>query len=416
MHTGKRIAVIGGGIAGISASYILQNRYYVSLFERAPKLGGHTNTHRIVEPSGREVFVDSGFIVFNERNYPNFSRFLSELKVDSQESNMSFSYHAPNSDFYYAGIDLDGLFAQRKNLLRGSFWKMLRDIPKFYSEGENFLAKGNEESLEDFLKNRGFSTEFINNYLIPMGAAIWSTPHEEMMKFPAASFLNFWKNHGLLSLINRPQWKTIAGGSHRYVHQFEQQFRGAIYKNAQISDLDRSSKHIRFKMNGESFEFDALVVAVHADQVLGLLDDADSVEKKLFSIWSYSKNPTVLHFDSSVLPPKKSAWASWNYTELSPSKVSVSYYMNRLQRLQSSREYCVSLNWPDKLLNQKRILEKIEYEHPTYSTESVKTQNSIRELSGHKNTYYCGSYLGHGFHEDAFRSSVDMAKKLGVYW
>lgn len=412
----QRIAILGAGVAGISAAHILQNKFEVWLFEKDTRLGGHTHTHQVTGVQGQTHFIDSGFIVFNERNYPNFVKFLQDLEVETQASNMSFSFDSPTRDFFYAGTNLNGLFAQRKNLFRKDFWRCFSEVPRFFSVGSKVLEEENGSiSLGELLTSHNFKREFIDLYLLPMGAAIWSTPANEMLKFPALSFLKFWKNHGLLNLLNRPQWRTVTGGSHQYVHKFESRFKGKILKGASIQKIQRSAEKVSVFLESNSFVFDKIIFATHANQILPLLADPSEEETNALGVWRYKKNPTVLHSDRSVLPAKKRAWASWNYREFSKDRIAVSYHMNRLQSISSNIDYCVSLNWPEQIPSSK-IIAQMNYEHPLYDRASVAAQNSIKKLNGQNRTYFCGSYLGSGFHEDAVRSSVETAKSLGVIW
>jgi predicted NAD/FAD-binding protein len=384
-------------------------------------LGGHTHTIEVPQADQSPLGVDTGFIVFNDRNYPHFVKFLEELRVPSQPSNMSFSYHSPSKDFYYAGINFDSLFAQRRNFFRAEIWRMLCEIPRFYGIGSQLLSESSELSptLGELLKKHRFNEEFKSLYLLPMSAAIWSTPVDEILEYPAISFLKFWKNHGLLSLIRRPQWRVVQGGSAQYIKRFREVFKGRILSSSRVTQVTRSSSRVRLQYDDQSLDFDQVVFAIHADQVLPILLDATEHEKKLFSCWRYQRNTTLLHTDERVLPPHRKAWASWNYREFESSRLAVTYYMNRLQNLQTKKTYCVSLNWPEtgpEAIDEGKILKRILYEHPTYTSEALATQQAIADLSGSHRTHFCGSYLGHGFHEDAIRSSAFMARKLGVWW
>lgn len=411
----KRVAVIGAGVAGVMAAHLLQRRYDVTLIEKSEQIGGHTHTVEVQEDS-RKIAVDTGFIVFNERNYPLFSKFLSELGVPSQKSNMSFSFFSEKKRLFYAGINFFSLFAQKINFIRPTFWAMLLEIPRFYVLGKRLLSSESAapESLADFLKRHRFSKHFIENYLIPMGAAIWSTPHAKMLEFPAKTFIRFFDNHGLLSLLNRPQWRTILGGSHQYLKAFQRSFRGRILRNFHVQKIHRTPNQIRVSSNSGDLSFDYVVFAVHADQVLPLIE-ASPEEQNLFSLWNYNHNPTWLHSDDRLIPKKKSWRASWNYQESAGGGLMLTYYMNRLQNLNTPNAYCVSLH-AEGQVNPVKVIRTIDYEHPEYTLATLHSQEAIKRLNGSNSTYYCGSYLGFGFHEDAVRSSVEVARQLGVEW
>lgn len=417
-----RIAVIGGGVAGIVSSYLLQKKYSVSLFEAESRLGGHTNTVEISSGPDAGVAVDTGFIVLNNRNYPLFSKFLAELGVPVRWSDMSFSYECRNTGFAYAGTDLNGLFAERKNILSPRFYRFLSEILRFCREGQRELAsKKQDESLTlgEFLQRGAYSTFMRESYLLPMGAAIWSTPLEEILDFPARSFLSFFANHGLLSFKDRPRWQTVEGGSREYVKAFEKAFRGEIRLASAVKNVrslaEAEGQGVLLELAGGGEErFDACVLATHANQTLNILADADSLEKELLSPWRYEKNHTFLHTDRSFLPLNRRAWASWNYCrEAESSRVTVSYHMNRLQGLKTVEDYCVTLN-PEREVPQEKVIASFLYEHPVYDTRSVATQSRLAQLQGRRGRYFCGSYFGYGFHEDAVRSAVLLGEHLGV--
>lgn len=413
----KKIAIVGAGVAGISAAHYISKKHNVTLYEANNRLGGHSNTVR-VKTANITQDIDTGFIVFNTPNYPNFNRFLNELNVESQESDMSFSFYDPDAPFYYASTGLSGLFAQKQNLLNPKFYKLVSDIQRFNKIAKQFLQREKSPllTMKDFLIQHQFSDTFTTSYLLPMGAAIWSCSYKQILKFPAINFLKFWENHQLITLSKRPTWRTVTGGSIQYINAFKKAFTGKIEQDNAVTRIRRNNDQVIIETaNGPAQTFDQVVIATHADQVLALLDHASPEEKKLFSKWSYSKNTVHLHTDHSMLPPNPNAWASWNYifNPKEPEKVCVSYYMNRLQNLNGDTHYLVTLN-TSRPIKEEHILKEIHYTHPIYTFDSMATQKEIHRLSGENNTFYCGSYLGYGFHEDAITSAVNVAKKLGV--
>ena len=415
-----KIAVIGSGVSGIVSSYLLNKKYEVTLFEKNDYVGGHTNT--IVIDSGEDAgtSVDTGFIVLNDKNYPTFEKFLEIIGIKTQPSVMSFSFHDEISHLQYSSDLPKGLFAQRRNLFNPRFLVMLSDILRFNKESIRDYHHGllKTRTLGDYFKRKKYSAQFVHNYVIPMGAAIWSTKPNEMLDFPAATFIRFFENHGLLTLKNRPNWKTVVGGSHAYVKAFLKEFKGKIELKAQISRVIRERDKIILRMNhGASYEFDKVVFATHADEVLPLLEKPTELEKKLLGVWFYQKNLAVLHTDESVMPPNSRAWASWNYVRErnfdGDHPVSVTYYMNLLQSLKAQRKYFVSLN-RRKPIVKDRIIREIHYTHPSYTFQSIHAQNELSKLNGVQNTYFCGSYFGYGFHEDAVKSAVQVAGHFGI--
>lgn len=416
-----KIAVIGGGVGGITASFLLQKEHEVTLFEKNNYVGGHTNTVVIEKGPDEGTPVDTGFIVLNNKNYPTFNLLLSELGVPIRDSNMSFSYYAETSGFQYSSNFPDGLFAQRRNLLRPSFWRMIIDILRFNQDSRRRLREGSlaRISLGEYLKAGGYSKMFVEKYVTAMGAAIWSTPSKQMLDFPAQSFVQFFENHGLLTFKDRPQWKSVVGGSHTYVKTFLKTFRGTVEQSADVRGVRRTDDGVLVRTGKGDRNFDKVVIATHADEALKLLEDPTADEKRLLGPWRYSENRTVLHTDSSVMPPKRRAWASWNYVQESGSgddqPVSVSYHMNRLQGLRTKREYFVTLNRA-RPIPQEHIIREILYTHPTYTFESFATQKELPKLNGPRHTYFCGSYFGYGFHEDAVKSGAAVAQQFGITW
>ncbi len=416
----QKIVVIGGGVAGIVAAYLLQQKHEVTLFEQNDYLGGHTHTLEISEGPDAGLAVDTGFIVLNDATYPLFKKFLSRLDVATRLSEMSFGFQCLQTGLVYAGTDLNGLFAQRRNLFSPTFFRFLLEIKRFCECAQESLTKGDVPpiTLGQYVEAESFSPFMINNYLLPMAAAIWSTPVMQVTDFPAEPFLRFFNNHGLLSFRNRPQWRTVVGGSHAYVKAFVRNFTGRLHLESPVQEVQRDNHGVKILLrDGEAQSFDQVVIATHADQALRLLKEPSDLEKSLLSPWHYQQNHTVLHTDSSLLPRQKQAWAAWNFTRNSGSasegQVFVSYYMNLLQGLSAQQDYCVTLNRPDPF-RPETVIAEMNYHHPLYSFESMATQEKLPQLNGRLKTWYCGSYFGYGFHEDAVRAGVDVASAFGV--
>lgn len=416
----KRIAVVGGGVAGITACQILERCHDVTLFEKNSYVGGHTNTVVIEKGPDAGTAVDTGFIVCNDRTYPLFHELLSQLNVKVRNSDMSFGYYCRNTEFFYAGTDLGGLFAQRKNILSPRLWAILYGILKFARCGQSQIDASHsvDATLGEFITANGFSDIFVDDYLYPMGSAIWSAPREDLALFPAKAFLAFFKNHGLLSLIDRPQWQTVVGGSHSYVRSFLSSCKTKVSINQPVRTIERKENHVQLRFDEDRSEvFDSVVLALHADEALSLLADPSKEEEQLLGAWEYAANSTILHTDISVLPPNKNAWASWNYTREKDSQegqpATVSYYMNLLQGLDTKEHYCVTLN-PKQLPKENSIIKEFSYSHPQYSSKAINSQGGFAAIQGARQTYYCGSYHGHGFHEDAVSSAVNVAKYFGL--
>lgn len=416
----KHIAVIGGGVAGIVSAYLLQQKYQVTLFEKNDYLGGHTNTIEIKAGPDAGLAVDTGFIVLNDATYPLFQKFLARLAVPTRVAEMSFGFQCLQTGLVYAGNNLNGLFAQRRNLLSPNFYRFLLEIGRFSKQARKDLASGSvpEVTLGEYLRQGNFSSFMVDHYLLPMAAAIWSTPALRAADFPAAAFLRFFNNHGLLSFRNRPQWRTVVGGSFAYVKAFQQNFRGDIHLNAGVQKVLRLTDGVQLQFaDGHQEEFDQVVIATHADQALRLLGDPSSEEQRLLSPWEYQLNHTVLHTDSSLLPPQRSAWSAWNFTREAGGAadyqpVFVSYYMNLLQGFQAQQHYCVTLNRRESF-RPETVIAAFDYQHPQYTFASLATQAELPSLNGQRNSWFCGSYFGYGFHEDAVRSAVAVAEGLG---
>lgn len=416
----QKIAVIGGGVAGIVTAYLLQKQHRVSLFEQNDYLGGHTNTIEITEGPDAGLAVDTGFIVLNDATYPLFQTFLARLGVATRKAEMSFGFQCLHTGLVYAGNNLNGLFAQRSNLVSPSFFRFLLEIARFGRNAKADLDAGRvpELTLGDYLRQGHYSAFMIDNYLLPMAAAIWSTPALRVADFPAAAFLRFFSNHGLLSFRNRPQWRTVVGGSFAYVKAFRQTFSGQIHLKAGVEKVFRDQEGVRLQFaDGSAQQFDQLVIATHADQALRLLGDPSAEERRLLSAWSYQHNHTVLHSDASLLPQQQAAWSAWNFTREAADDgdqpVFVSYYMNLLQGLQAQRDYCVTLNRRQPF-RPETVIAEFDYQHPQYSFAALATQPQLPNLNGRRRSWFCGSYFGYGFHEDAVRSAVAVAADFGA--
>ena len=394
-----RIAVIGAGIAGnVAARRLHEAGHEVTVLEAAGHVGGHTHTHDI---GGHAV--DTGFIVYNERTYPAFTRLLDELGVASQPSSMSFSVRNEASGLEYNGSTLDGLFAQRRNLLRPSFLRMLADIARFNRDAPRLLASGEEQALGAYLAERRYSSAFIDDYLVPMGAAIWSTAPALMLGFPARFFVRFLHNHGMLSLNDRPQWRVIRGGSARYVEKLTAPFRDRIRLNERV----RSLRRIPGGVLVDGARFDRAFVACNADQALALLADPTPAEREVLGAIRYQENEAVLHTDRALLPRAHRAWAAWNYhvPRAAGGRVALTYNMNILQGLAARETYCVTLN-RTRDIRPERVLKRLTYHHPLFTPAAVAAQGRQRELNGRLGTYYCGAYWRFGFHEDGVVSAL----------
>jgi predicted NAD/FAD-binding protein len=363
--------------------------------------------------------LDMGFIVFNDRTYPAFTRLLTQLGVTSRYSEMSFSFHSPKTNVEYAGTNLRSLFARPTSLFNPSHWRMLLDIIRFNRCALRDLQSSalEELTLGGYLATRGYGQGFRENYLLPMGAAIWSTPIKGMMGFPAAAFLQFFKNHGLLTIDDRPRWQTVLGGSHSYVKALENRWNCQVILGARIRKVFREPAVRILLEDGSGMHFDKVVIATHADEALILLGDPSLEESLWLGNWTYQKNLTCLHTDSSFMPRSRQAWASWNYRRDEDTgggtALSVTYDMNRLQGLKTVRSYFVTLN-PQKTIEDQCMISQVEFTHPVYTFESLKSQKELPRLNGLRNTYFCGSYFRFGFHEDAVQSALAVGKAFGA--
>jgi len=403
-----KIAIVGSGIAGNVAAYHLCREHEVTMYEAAAHIGGHSHTHELWHEE-RMVSVDTGFIVFNDRTYPRFSALLDELQVETQTSEMSFSVQCASTALEYNGTTLNSLFAQRRNLLRPSFWRMIADILRFNRQAPSLLqTTGDELSLGEYLDAQGYSKEFVEHYILPMGAAIWSAGTPSIRQFPARYFIRFFHNHGMLSVDDRPQWRTITGGSARYVEKLTRPFRSRIRLNTAVEQVLRTPAGVLVKAAGcEPTRFDRVFLACHSDQALRLLGDAGDAERQVLTAIRYQANDVVLHTDTSVLPKSKLAWAAWNYhlPQRQTDRVAVTYNMNLLQRLRTRLPLLVSLNMTERI-DPATIIKRLTYEHPVHTPQAVAAQSRQAEIDGVNRTYFCGAYWRFGFHEDGVVSAL----------
>ena len=409
-----KIAIIGSGISGITVAHLLCKDYDVTVFEANDYIGGHTHTHEI-KIDNKSWHIDSGFIVYNERTYPNFIKLLNKLKVKTQKTSMGFSVKSPSSGLEYSGGSLNSLFAQRLNLLKPSFYVMIKDILKFNRIAVSELEGINRTTtINDFLKKHEFGSQFIDNYIIPMGAAIWSTSASMTTEMPAAFYIRFFKNHGLLQIFNRPQWFVISGGSKSYIEKIVRGYKENIKLSTPVQKVRRSDKGIEvfYGDHGSAEVFDKVVFATHSDQALELLEDPSLEETNILGSLPYQKNEAVLHTDSRILPKKKITWSSWNFLNTDKSKpVSLTYNMNILQSLETEIDFLVTLNG-DEQIDPKKIIKRILYHHPLFTVDGIEAQKKKHQISGVNNTFYCGAYWGNGFHEDGVNSALDVCNSF----
>ncbi|SNY50725.1 Predicted NAD/FAD-binding protein [Arsukibacterium tuosuense] len=415
-----RIAVIGGGISGMLSWYLLQQEHDVTLFEANDYLGGHTATVD-VNVAGTTYAIDTGFIVFNDWTYPVFNKFIADLAVDKLDTEMSFSVKNSHQNLEYNGNTFASLFAQKRNLLRPSFWRMLRDIVRFNKLGKQLVAQEHPDldlKLGEFLQKYKFGTGMRDNYLMPMGAAIWSAGLTEMPSFPVRFFLRFFNNHGLLNITDRPQWAVIKGGSKRYIDALLSRLGTANLRLSQnISSVVRDEQGVTINFaNGDCEQFDKVIFACHSDQALALLaDNATTEEQSILGAIAYQQNEVVLHTDTSLLPKRRAAWASWNYNldATERSRATLTYNMNILQRLDAPVTFCVTLNNTAAIASDK-ILGTYQYAHPVYNMMTMTAQLQRNVINGQNHSYFCGAYWYNGFHEDGARSAVDIAAMFGI--
>lgn len=403
-----KIAIIGTGIAGNVLAHRLHPQHEITVFEANAYVGGHSNTVEMETADG-PVHLDTGFMVFNDRTYPNFQGLMDQLNIAYRPSEMSFSVQCQQSGLEYNGSSLNGLFAQRSNLLRPAFYRMIRDILRFNREAMKFLDQdGSDESLADFLARGRYGSLFVQQYLIPMGAAIWSAEPDMMERMPARFFIRFFHNHGLLSLENRPQWKVIEGGSQAYVTRLVAAHRHRIRLSSPVETVIRQPEQVLIKTAGTEAEaFDRVFIACHSDQALGMLDVPTELERQVLGAIPYQSNEVILHGDASMMPGRRAAWASWNYhiPAGTHGRASLTYHLNRLHSLPGKQQFFVTLNSGHRI-RPETIIQKYDYSHPVFTRDSVEAQARQDELNGLNRTYYCGAYWRNGFHEDGVVSAL----------
>jgi len=405
-----KIAVIGSGISGLSASYYFSKKYKVDLFEQDDHFGGHSYTYDIKEDN-KIIAVDLGFIVFNEQTYPNLIRFFNELNVPFEKSNMSFSVSIKDTNVEYGGSGFNAIFANKKNLLNFKFLKMINEIINFYKTAPSLVnTETSNVTLGDYLKSSKLSKYFIEYHIIPMVAAIWSMPFQKAKEMPLKLFLNFFTNHGLFKLKNRPQWYTVSNRSRTYVKKVLEKISGEVFKNYKVSKILRSENNVRILIGNEYQDYDHVILASHADQSLELLDDPSLEESEILKKFTYVSNEAYLHRDENLMPIRKSAWSSWNSISKNENTC-VTYWLNKLQNLNSEKNYFLTLN-PVEAIDKNKIIKKIHFTHPYFNKDNVALQKDLNKLQGKKRTWFCGSYFGYGFHEDGLKSSKELFKKF----
>ena len=417
-----RIAIVGAGIAGLGAAYLLGRQHEVVVYEADTRLGGHTHTHAI-EINGERHQIDSGFIVFNPNHYPLLTRLFAELEVESQPTIMSFAVKNEVSGLEYNATSLNALFCQRRNLVSPAFWRMVREILRFYREAPALLADpGPGPALGEYLYAGGYGRLFIEDHLLPMASALWSSPSATVMQFPAKYLVQFMANHQMLDPGTRQPWRVVKGGSARYLDKLIPAIRGEFRRGAPVRRVERMASAVRISTASDVSDFDQVVFACHSDQALALLADASAAEREVLGAISFQRNDTVLHSDASLLPTRRQAWAAWNALRLKADPrasaqpaCTVSYSMNHLQGLQTATPFVVTLNATGRI-DPAKILARMDYAHPVYTHASVAAQTRWAEINGVQRSWYCGAWWGWGFHEDGLRSGVRVANALGCEW
>ncbi len=409
-----KIAVIGSGISGLSASYFLSKKHHVDLFEKEDRFGGHSYTIDVVVNKKR-IPVDIGFIVFNHLTYPNLINFFKEIDIEIEKSDMSFSVFVEGTNFEYCGKGLKGIFANKSNFLNIKFIQMFLEILKFYRLCDKISNIDQVTTLDEFLKKNRWSKSFINYHIIPMVSAIWSMPPYEAGKMPMNFFLKFFQNHGLFKLRNRPQWYTVAHRSKTYVNKVLSKISGEYFKNYKINSIQRVSSGVQVYYGGanEFFDYDKVILATHADEAISLIKNPTDEEIKTLSNFDYKKNLAVLHCDESIMPNNKKVWSSWNaYVDpKNLNKSSLTYWLNLLQKINCEKNIFLTLN-PLKEIPNEKIYKKIEFTHPYYDQKALDNQKNLKNIQNKENLLFCGSYFGYGFHEDGIKSSIEMLKNL----
>lgn len=410
-----RIAVVGSGISGLATAWLLARAHEVTLFEANDYLGGHTHTHDI-ELDGNRYAVDTGFIVFNYDHYPLLTKLFAELRIESQPTTMSFAVSNERTGLEYNATNLDTLFCQRRNLVAPRFWRMLRDIARFYRTAPAlFDVPGDGPTIEDYLAQQRYSAAFRDDHLVPMASALWSSPTRQILHFPAKHLMRFMANHQMLQVRARPTWRVVKGGSSSYVRALQAGWRVRERIGCQVTKVRREADAVRVDSAAGSERYDHAVLACHSDQALALMADANERERSVLGAIAYQDNDTVLHTDARLLPRRRKAWAAWNVLVASREQCTVSYCMNLLQSLDCARPIVVTLNRTPHIAPDK-ILRRMRYRHPIYTHAAVAAQARKAEIQGVNRTWFAGAYWGWGFHEDGMRSAVDIANALGMRW
>ena len=409
-----KIAVVGSGISGLSAAYYLSKKHKVDLFEKENQFGGHANTLKVKYDSNQEVAVDIGFMVFNQKTYPNLINFFLENEIKIEKSDMSFSVSVSGSDMEYCGKGIKGIFSNKKNLFNIKFIKMFFEIINFYKNCEKIeIKRDNKKTLGEYLNDIKISNYFINYHIIPMVSAIWSMPPYEASQMPLTFFLSFFKNHGLFKLKNRPQWYTVVNRSKTYVDKIVGQISGEHFKNYNISKVVRNDFGVKIYYGGENefFDYDKVVIATHADEAINIIENPTSEETMILKNFKYRENTAIIHFDDSIMPKNKKAWCSWNSSMSKDNieKTSVTYWLNQLQNLKIDKDIFLTIN-PFREIPEEKIFKKVKFTHPYYDSDALSNQNNLNKIQNKKNILFCGSYFGYGFHEDGIKSSIDMLK------
>jgi predicted NAD/FAD-binding protein len=409
-----RIAVIGSGVSGMVAAYRLSREHEVTVYEAGAHIGGHTHTVD-VDHAGVSYAVDTGFIVYNDWTYPRFIEILAELDVAWQPSNMSFSVRCENTGLEYNGTNLNALFAQRRNFLRPAFLRMIRDILRFNRSAPELLRSGGDTlSLGEYLRRENYSRYFVDHYIIPMGAAIWSSRPIDMLHFPARFFVDFFANHGFLSVNDRPTWRVIRGGSREYVKKLTAPYAARLHLNTPVASVQRQRNQVVLRLKGGALEhFDQVFIACHSDQALQLLSDPSPEEREILGAITYQRNEALLHTDTRFMPKRKLAWAAWNYhlPIEQYERVTVTYNMNILQSLSAPVQFLLTLNRSGDV-DPSKVLGSYVYDHPVYTSAAVAAQKRRPEISGQRRTYFCGAYWSYGFHEDGVKSGLAAVEQL----
>lgn len=408
----KRIAVVGSGISGMAAAYLLSPHAHVTLYEKNPVAGGHSRT-LTVDYEGKTIPVDTGFIVFNHATYPNLLGLFAQLGVATEQSDMSFSFTMDGGRFEWGAQNLNAVFATRRNLLSPTFYRMIADVARFFRASEAVIDKNPQLTLAELVTHMKLGRGFRDNFLLPMGAAIWSSPAEQMLQFPAASFVRFFRNHGLLSFSGQHQWYTVTGGSQEYVKKILQPIQEIRLVSPVVRIESVGTQHRVTTQDGDAQTYDEVVIAAHADEALAMMDAPTDAERAVLGAFRYQKNTAYLHRDTTIMPRRKACWASWNYHADGTNGVAVTYWMNRLQNIDERYPLFVTLN-PAQPIAPERIFNVHPFTHPVFTNEAVAAQARIPEIQGKRGLWFCGAYQRNGFHEDGLWSAVRVAQMMGV--